>query len=468
MLDIADPQVQADAEKARLLAQFHPPRLRYCPLIPSARQLAFLWLDCYDAFYGGAAGGGKSIALLMAALQYSDVPGYGSLLLRRTYGELTMDGGLIEQSHDLLDSTDAYWRGDEHRWTFPSGAKLQFGHMQHRESHRRYQGFEGQFVGGDELTHFEEYQWDFVKKCLRRPAPSSRLQASADGLTLADVPLRRRAASNPGGRGHEWVKSLYVEPDTREPDAIYLPARIADNPYLDQASYIAGLSGMRGAVREQMLEGDWDVEDDGDFFTMDRIRWVDKAPPAVRRIRRWDLAATEVSVERRDPDWTIGLLMERSADGLFTVTDCEAFRYGPGRTQDILKRTARRDGRRVHQWFAQDPGQAGKDQLYNLAKALTGSIVKGRVETGDKADRAEGAAAALENGTLRFLASIPHKKLIETQLRRFSAEGSTGHDDVVDALSGGYTILQRGGGRTRVNHPRGRTSDTRGLTAVQR
>jgi hypothetical protein len=73
-----------------------PPRLRNCPLRPSPRQEAFLLPAVLEAFYGGAAGGGKSLALLMAALQYSDVPGYAALLLRPTLAELQLAGGLIE------------------------------------------------------------------------------------------------------------------------------------------------------------------------------------------------------------------------------------------------------------------------------------------------------------------------------------------------------------------------------------
>lgn len=113
---------------------FGPPRLRYCPLTPTPRQEAFLMLKAFEVFYGGAAAGGKSAALLMAALQYADVPGYEALILRPTVAELMLPGGLISLSHDWLGSTQAQWIGELKQWCFPGpgrsgagGGRLSFG-----------------------------------------------------------------------------------------------------------------------------------------------------------------------------------------------------------------------------------------------------------------------------------------------------------------------------------------------------
>ena len=93
-------------ELAALLA----PRLnKYIKWAPTETQTAFLLLDAKEAMYGGAAGGGKSVALLAAALQYVDAPGYHALILRRTFAALSKPGALIDLAHDWLSDTDATW-----------------------------------------------------------------------------------------------------------------------------------------------------------------------------------------------------------------------------------------------------------------------------------------------------------------------------------------------------------------------
>jgi hypothetical protein len=95
-----------------LLALFGQVRRRNCPLLPTPRQEAFMLLREREVFFGGAAAGGKTVALLMAALQYSDVPGYDALLLRPSLSEFQLAGGLIDLSHDWLASSRASWSGD--------------------------------------------------------------------------------------------------------------------------------------------------------------------------------------------------------------------------------------------------------------------------------------------------------------------------------------------------------------------
>lgn len=237
----------------------------YCPHWPHPPQEAFLWLDNLEALYGGAAGGGKSDALLMGALEYVDVPGYAALLLRKTYADLALPGAIMDRSKSWLMGTDASWNDNTKQWTFPSGATITFGYLQNQNDKFRYQGAEFQYVGFDELTQFEEPDYAYLLSRLRRPA---------DG-PLSMVPLRMRSASNPGGRGHKWVKRRLIDrqPDPDDPEdtpekcagRVFIPSKLDDNPSVDQEAYAASLMGLDPQTRLQLLNGDWNARQPGDW-----------------------------------------------------------------------------------------------------------------------------------------------------------------------------------------------------------
>jgi hypothetical protein len=175
---------------ARRMAQQAGVRTVVLPHAPFPRQQLFLDLDVREAFYGGAAGGGKSDALLMDALKYRDVPKYSALILRRTFKELNKADAIMDRAHQWLRQTAARWSAEHRRYTFPSGATLEFGHFEYENDKYQYQSAAYQSIGFDELTEFQESQYTFLFSRLRR-------------LTGSDVPTRMRGASNPGGVGHE-------------------------------------------------------------------------------------------------------------------------------------------------------------------------------------------------------------------------------------------------------------------------
>lgn len=226
---------------------------------PSVKQAAMLALPHLEAFYGGAAGGGKTDLLLRAALQYADIPGYKALLLRRTFPELAQPGGLMDRAQEWLAGR-AKWNEQKHRWTFPSGAVLEFGYL-HRSTDRfRYQGAEFDFIGFDELTHFDETDYRYLFSRLRRRSGSR-------------IPPRMRAASNPGGKGHRWVKRRFIDklPDEDDPTdtpekcraRIFIPAKLDDNPGVDKDAYREALSQLDPQERAQLEAGDWDARPPG-------------------------------------------------------------------------------------------------------------------------------------------------------------------------------------------------------------
>lgn len=208
----------------------------------------------------------------MAALQYVDVPGYAALIMRRTFPELEQPDGPIPQSLRWFAQAPervrpVYNRGD-HEWTFPSGAVIRFGHLDHPNAMIRYQGGGYHFFGFDELTHFDEQSYEFIG--------FSRTRRPASG-PLAQVPMRVRATANPGGPGHGWVKRRFI--DRRAPDVAFVPAKLADNPGIDQADYVSRLEKLPATLRQQLLDGDWAAREDA-AYTLTPDHLVDEFPLA--------------------------------------------------------------------------------------------------------------------------------------------------------------------------------------------
>lgn len=238
---------------------------------PGSPQEQFLMDHRKEILYGGAAGGGKSDALLMAALQFINIPGYAAIIFRKTFTDLSLEGALMERAHQWLGATDAKWNEGRKKWRFPSGASLTFGYLDSTLHKYRYQSAEFQFVGFDELTQFPEADYLYLFSRLRR-------------LKGVRVPLRMRAATNPGGIGHRWVKERFkirrferveiVEPE-KKIDRLFIPAKLDDNRHVDRLSYRENLAELDEHTRKQLEEGDWDARMPGPWV-LDH-RGLDKA-----------------------------------------------------------------------------------------------------------------------------------------------------------------------------------------------
>lgn len=248
----------------------------FCPHTPTPRQEVFLSLnDEREVFFGGAAGGGKSDALLMAALQYVHVKSYAAIIFRRTYTNLSKPGALMDRSLAWLSQTDAKWNEQKKTWTFPSGARIVFGHLETENDKFNYQSAEFQFVGFDELTEFTETQYTFLFSRLRKK-------------TGVEVPLRMRSASNPPqDPSGEWVQKYFVPDDfffddeeksvirkqTVTEDGIvkqrvFVPSRLEHNPHVDLEEYSESLSFLDDVTRHKLRLGDWRVKKRGEILWM--------------------------------------------------------------------------------------------------------------------------------------------------------------------------------------------------------
>lgn len=276
----------------------------YSPQVPHPKQQAFLCLPGREGFFGGSGGGGKSSALLLGALQYVCVPGYSAVLIRRSNPQLEGDDGLVQRSQSWfapqLASGEIVWRAQRRRYVFPSGARISLGHLYAPDDRLRYQGLAFQYAAFDELTEHPtakgylfvgfsrlrrpgvacqhcpaplsrvspDHPWKHTGKGCDRPSPVPETIPAACpgcGFTLADVPLRTRSSSNPGGPGHGWVKSRFVaRPSTSA--RFFLPASISDNPSLDADSYRESLQELPLVDRLRIEHGDWNVSEAGRIF----------------------------------------------------------------------------------------------------------------------------------------------------------------------------------------------------------
>ena len=431
-----------------LYSLFQPPRIRYCPLTPTPKQEAFLMLTAYEVFYGGAAGGGKTAALLMSALQYADVPGYHALLLRPSLAELALPGNLIDLSHEWLALTKAVWNGELKQWRFPGrhrsgagGATLTFGYLADDNDVARYAGSSFSYLGFDELTRFPEQHYRRMQRVLRQPTGMQRGEAAPDGICLADVPPRIRSASNPGLTHHEWVRARFVDPQTRPDAVVYLPSCMADNPYLDQTTYMQTLAHLPTAERERLLNGNWLIPNDGELFKRGWFPIIEPGdvPATTCALRYWDLAATEPSAANPDPDWTVGLRLELSpATGVFYITDLIRERKAAGAVEQLVAATARSDGHDVEIVIEQEGGASGKAVSERfLSHILRGYACHSDRPSGAKDVRARPVAAAAENGLLRLVRGRHTSEFLD----ELTAFPHAKHDDCVDALAGAHTHL---------------------------
>lgn len=223
-----------------------------------------------EVLFGGAAGPGKSFGLLLDALQYFDVPGYSAVLFRRTYPQLAGEGGLIPKAHTILAGTDAKWNKTEKTYTSREGAVLKFAHMQHEDNKRDHDGLEYQYVAFDEATHFTITQILFLQGRIRR-------------ANTTHIPLRMRLTSNPGGPSHEQIKARYVDNTDNDPQRLYIPATLFDNPHLDHEEYKKKLMKLPPLERAQKLNGDWEVVPDGVLFKDEHFRRYTGNPLDVAR-----------------------------------------------------------------------------------------------------------------------------------------------------------------------------------------
>jgi predicted phage terminase large subunit-like protein len=453
---------------------FEPRLNTFIPHVPTPHQAAFLLVDCLEAFYGGAGGGGKSDALLMAALQYADIPGYNALIIRRHVADLTLPNALLDRARGWLRGRrDVRWNESKNQWQFASGATLTFGYLAGSRDIDRYASAEFNFIAVDELTQFSEKMYLDLFARLRAPAcPACKVEMLSRGhrdrvhqqhkkdcsecieierqrfrvvrketehVEAAHIPLRMRSASNPGNVGHDWVKRRFVERlGAPGGDRIFIPARLDENPHINREDYVKSLLNLDPVTRARILKGDWEARSSRSVIKREWFEVIDAPPADLSVVRYWDTAYQK----KKTSDFTVGVKYAIARNGLSFILHVARTQATPHEVETFIANLAGQDSRSIRIILQQEPGSGSALWIDSMQRgALLGYPVYADQVKGSKFERSQPFRAAAESGKIKLLRGAWNDAFLE-ECEQFSPdEREYEHDDQVDAACGAFNYL---------------------------
>ncbi len=258
-----------------------------------------------EGFYGGAAGGGKSEVILMDPIvrRFHEHPRFHGIIFRRTYPELFES--LIPRAKYLYANFGGDWNENRKEFTFPSGAVIRMSYMVTDDDAHSHQSAEYNYAGFDELTHFNQYQYLYIKTRVR--------------TSIAGLPAYMRSASNPGGPGHTWVFKRFVEPcetghvllrfklpNGKLNRRMFIPAKLTDNPVLtkNNPEYENNLLVLPEAEKRALLYGDWHAFSGQVFSEFRAKKLPDEPENALHVIEPFDIPEWWPKIVAVDWGWS--------------------------------------------------------------------------------------------------------------------------------------------------------------------
>lgn len=435
-------------------------------------QTLFMASPADIVIYGGAAGGGKTYALLLEALRHKDVKGFGSVIFRHNYNQITAEGGLWDASQKIFNQVpDAHSRkSPKLHWRFDGGAKLNFAHIERDEDLKSWQGTEIAYIGFDELTHFTKHQFLYMLSrnrttCGIRPYIRATCNPDADSWVADFIswwidqdtgyPIPERSGQIRwmcvindtiyfAGTREELAEEQGVDIDDCK-SVTFIASRLEDNKVLIERDpgYLANLKALPTVEMERLLYGNWKIKPAaGLYFKRSQVGdFLEEVPEDVTIwARGWDLAATSED-EEGDPAYTAGVLIGKRKNGRYVVANVTNIRLAAADVRKHVKNTCMIDKqryKRVTERLPQDPGQAGKEQAQSYIKMLSGYIVKAIAETGSKEARAEPFAAQWQAGNVDLVIGEWNESYL-TQLESFP---ESKFKDMVDASSSAFAEIE--------------------------
>ena len=439
-------------------------------LFPQAKQNVFLRCPADIVIYGGAAGSGKSFALLLCPLRWIDMRDFGAVIFRRTYPEITNEGGLWDTSLGLYGSlfNPPVPKVGDLMWTFPSGARVSFRHLQYDETTQDYQGSQIPLIEYDQLEAFTEYQFMFMLARNRSMCGApARIRGTAnpqpgwlseflswwisdDGyadMSRAGVVRWMVRQGNRIAWGDTRAEMIRQHGPGTEPKSVtFIPASVFDNPALLKSNpqYVANLKALPTTERERLLGdakrgGNWHIRPGGVLFQRHWFGVVDELPADMERwVRYWDVAATMTDDEHPNPDWTASACMGVRR-GQFFVRDVRRLRAKPQGVESQVAQCAALDGQLCPIWFEQEPGSAGIHMISMYQRGiLAGYSVGADKVSKAKVERAAPLASAAQAGNVYLLRGAWNAALLD-ELESFGP--GCEHDDQVDCVAGAHRKL---------------------------
>lgn len=437
-------------------------------------QEQFLSTPADIAIYGGAAGAGKSFALLMEPTRHVDNRKFGAVCFRRESPQITSEGGLWDTSYDVYGGYQATpLQSPKYHWKFKTGATITFSHLQYEKNLKAWDGSQIPLLMFDELQHFTEKMFFYmlsrnrttcgIKPYVRgtcNPDPDSWLCEflikagfvnGETGYPIYEMSGKLRYFVRESGE-ITWYdtkkEALKDNPKARPKSFTFIPGKLSDNPALTSIDpdYEANLDALLDYEKKRLKDGNWFARPTaGELFKRSYFNIVDyevlEDLVVLNACRYWDRAATLPSDKNKDPDYTACVLMYLCEDENYYIVDVHRDRLEPGDVQDLLFSITNQDDDFIVVGLEQEPGASGKIEVYTYEKEIQNKQVETFPKTKDKLTCWKPLARAAKQGKI-YMVRAPWNKMFFWEAEAVTDGTQEGHDDMIDCAAGAYSFLE--------------------------